>query len=43
VIETVVPFLGQADDSNGELGGVIEEAFQLLAQLMDKVSGKFKE
>ena len=43
MIETVVPFLGQADDSNGELGGVIEEAFQLLAQLMDKVSGKFKE
>ncbi|MBU0978571.1 MAG: SWIM zinc finger family protein [Patescibacteria group bacterium] len=37
VIEVVVPALQQADDSNGELGGLIETSFEKLTDLAPKL------
>ena len=38
VIEAIYPELGSIDDSNGEFGGCIEEAWNILQTIADKVS-----
>lgn len=43
VVELVVPALQSADDSNGELGGLIETGFEKLTELAPKLSQNDRE